>query len=72
MIRVVKEKKETVLIQLRIDVKDHKILSDIARKEVRPINSQYRMIIGNWINDNTNEESAFIEKVKIEINKDMF
>lgn len=64
-----KDKKNTVLIQLRIDEKDHKILSNIARKEVRSINSQYRMIIGRWINENTTEESAFIQKVN---NDDIF
>ena len=56
-------KKQTRIIQLRIDEKDHDILADIARKEARPINSQYRMIIGRWINDNTEKESAFIQKV---------
>ena len=54
-------RKQTRIIQLRIDEKDHAILSDIARKEARPINNQYRMILGDWINRNTAEESAFIE-----------
>jgi hypothetical protein len=57
------DKKQTRIIQLRIDEKDHDILTDIARKEARPINSQYRMIVGKWINENTAEESAFIQKV---------
>lgn len=57
-----KEKKRTTIINLRIDEKDHQILSDLARNEFRPINTQYRMIIGKWINDNTHHESDFIEK----------
>lgn len=61
-----KDKKETIIINLRIDAKDHKILSDLARNEFRPINTQYRMIIGKWINGNTQHESAFIEKEPFE------
>ena len=57
-----KEKKRTTIINLRIDEKDHQILSELARKEFRAINTQYRMIIGKWINDNTHYESDFIEK----------
>lgn len=57
-----KEKKRTTIINLRIDEKDHHILSELARNEFRPINTQYRMIIGKWINENTQHESAFIEK----------
>jgi len=41
-----KEKKRTTIINLRIDEKDHQILSELARNEFRPINTQYRMIIG--------------------------
>ncbi len=66
------DKKQTRIIQLRVDDKDHAILADIASKESRPINSQYRMIIGRWINDNTLQESAFVEKSKIENNEDIF
>lgn len=57
-----KEKKRTTIINLRIDEKDHHILSEIARNEFRAINTQYRMIIGKWINANTPHESDFIEK----------
>lgn len=57
-----KEKKRTTIINLRIDEKDHQILSDLARKEFRAINTQYRMIVGKWINENTHHESDFIEK----------
>lgn len=57
-----KDKKRTTIINLRIDEKDHQILSELARKEFRAINTQYRMIIGKWINDNTHHESDFIEK----------
>jgi len=57
-----KEKKRTVIINLRIDEKDHQILSELAKREFRAINTQYRMIIGKWINSNTEFESDFIEK----------
>lgn len=55
-------KKRTVIINLRIDQEDHNIIADIAQKEVRPINTHYRMITGKWINENTEFESVFIQK----------
>lgn len=55
-------KRRTVIINLRIDQEDHNIISDIAQKEARPINSHYRMIAGKWINENTEFESVFIQK----------
>lgn len=55
-------KKRTVIINLRIDQEDHNIIADIAQKEARPINNHYRMITGKWINENTDFESAFIQK----------
>lgn len=55
-------KKRTVIINLRIDQEDHNIIADIAKKEVRPINTHYRMITGKWINENTDFESVFVEK----------
>lgn len=55
-------KKRTVIINLRIDQEDHNIIADIAQKEVRPINTHYRMIVGKWINENTDFESVFIQK----------
>jgi hypothetical protein len=61
-------KKKTVIINLRIDQEDHNIISDIAHKEARPINSHYRMIAGKWINENTNFESAFIQKESDNVN----
>lgn len=57
-------KKRTVIINLRIDQEDHNIIADIAKKEVRPINTHYRMIAGKWINENTEFESVFVEKDK--------
>ena len=55
-------KKRTVIINLRIDQEDHNIIADIAQKEVRPINTHYRMVVGKWINENTDFESVFIQK----------
>lgn len=55
-------KKRTVIINLRIDQEDHNIIADIAQKEARPINNHYRMVVGKWINENTDFESAFIQK----------
>ena len=55
-------KKRTVIINLRIDQEDHNIIANIAQKEVRPINTHYRMIAGKWINENTEFESVFIQK----------
>lgn len=65
------DKLKTVVVSVRLDSEDYKIVAAQAQKEMRSFNNQIRYIVRNHI-ENNGLKFAHFEKAKIENNEDMF
>jgi hypothetical protein len=55
-------KLKTVIVTIRLDTNDYKIISGFAKKNLRSFNNQMRYVVGKYIMDQGLKSSAFGEE----------